>query len=99
MSVWLPLIQRALLISRISGEGQMPRQNRLEVTPPPAHAHAGPNKGSDHSSGCQWKRGYKSGIMLCFKEGKTSHTHDKHQHTATLKPASACPCAISPFWP
>lgn len=70
MSVWLPLIQRALLISGISGEGQMPRQNRLEVTPPPAHAHAGPNKGS----GCQWKRGYKSGIMLCFKKGNTSHT-------------------------
>lgn len=34
MSVWLLLIKRALLISRISGEGQMPRQNRLEVIPP-----------------------------------------------------------------
>lgn len=55
VSVWLPLIKSALLISGISGEGQMPRQNRLEVTPPPAHAHSGPDKGSDRRSGCQSK--------------------------------------------
>lgn len=32
------------VISGISGEGQMQRQNRMEVTPPPAHAYLGQTK-------------------------------------------------------
>lgn len=38
VSVWLALMHTALVISGISGEAQMPRPNRLQVTP--LHAQA-----------------------------------------------------------
>lgn len=44
MSVWLPLMHTALMISRISWEAQMPRPNRLEVTPLHAQANRSQTK-------------------------------------------------------
>lgn len=44
VSVWLPLIHTALMISGISGEAQMPRPNRLEVTPLHAQANRSQTK-------------------------------------------------------
>lgn len=64
MSVWLPLTQRAPLISGISGEGQMPRQNRLEVTPPPAHAHSGQTKAQITAQGANGRGVTNQGYVL-----------------------------------
>lgn len=44
MSVWLPLMHTARMISRISGEAQMPRPNRMEVTPLHAQANRSQTK-------------------------------------------------------
>lgn len=84
------LIQRAWLISGISGEGQMPRQNRLEVTPPPARAHSGPNKGWDHGSGCIWERGDRA--ERCYVSTGASFTHLASNNTPPRQnvPLHAC---------
>lgn len=51
MSVWLPLMHTALMISGISEEAQMPRPNRLEVTPLHAQANRSQTKAQLASSG------------------------------------------------
>lgn len=46
----------------------MPRQNRLEVTPPPAHAHWGQTKAQISAQGVE-ERGCKAGICNVSSRG------------------------------
>lgn len=95
--VWLPLIQRALLIRGINGEGQMPRQNRLEVIPPPGllmHTQAKQRLRSCY--GYRWSRGYKAGIGHILSRDILQNTSQAitHHHIKT------CLCMpMRPIWP
>lgn len=69
----------------------MPRQNRLEVTPPPAHAHSGQTK-AQITLRVPMEEGLQIRDMSCIEWGNNSHTWQAitYRHTKT--------CLGMPMW-
>lgn len=64
----------------------MPRQNSMEVTPPPVGAHQGPTKAQIMARDVDGRGVLKPGCVSCIFEGHTPYTWQAitHHHTKDL---------------
>ncbi len=93
MSVWLPLIQRALLISGISGRDRcrdkIGWRSHLRLL-----IHTGAKQRLQITdSGCRWERGYKA----CIEPGHTSPHLAGSSTPPHQKPVPACLWRFQPI--